>query len=83
MYNELDCLYDLCKCEADGRCDDHKGCQGCKNAAKEIRMKDALIISVKDKKLRSEFRKLKCADSTVAKYEEAGRLWDNDNATKL
>ena len=38
------------------------------------------MISVKDKKLRSDFKKLKGTDSTVAKYQEAGRLWDNDNA---
>ena len=63
--------------------DDHKGCQGCKDAAKEIRMKDVLMISVKDEKFRSEFKKLKGADSTVAKYEEAGRLWDNKMQLKV
>ena len=38
-------------------------------------MKDALTIAVTDHKLRKEFRRQKGADNTLAKYEEASRLW--------
>ena len=82
LFHEICRIYDLCKFEEEGRCDDHKGCNDCQKAAKEIRIKDILMIAVRDDKLREEFKKLKGKESTIANYEKAGRSWDLENATK-
>ena len=65
-----------------GRCNSHKDWRSCKTTAKKLHMKDVLTNAVRDYKLREGFRKLKGADNTLAKYEEADRLWDLGNSIR-
>ena len=82
LLSELNQLYELDTSDDKSRCSSHNGCRNCKTAAKELCMKYVLTIIVTEHRLREEFRKLKGAENTLAKYEEAVRLCDLDNSTR-
>ena len=65
----------------EGRCETHKDCQGLKQAAREIHIKDILILAVRNYKLRTELEKVKGNDNTEDRYVEAGNTWDLENAS--
>ena len=78
---ELSCLYELWKLNDEGTSASHKCCGNCKTAAKDLSMKDALSL-VTYHKLKEEFKNLKGVVNTLAKYEQAGKLWNLDYSTK-
>ena len=82
MYQEVCCIYDLCKFEEEGQCSNHKDCAACKKSARYISITHTLTIAVKDSDLRTEFIKLKGKDRTETRFHQEATNWDMDNVTK-
>ena len=74
---------DLYMFEEEGRCEKSKDCKYCKQAAREVHMKNIFNLAAWDDKLRAEFKKLKANNNTKDKYAVACNTWDLKNATKV
>ena len=83
LYQEVCCMYDLCKFEKEGRCIVHKDCSACRKSARDIRINDILTIAVRDNDVRTEFMKLIGKDITETRFYQEGTNWDMDNAIKI
>ena len=46
IYHEVSHIYDLFKFEEKGKCEIHKDCQDCKQAVREMHIKDTLVLPV-------------------------------------
>ena len=75
-------MYELCKCEEEGRCSDHKDCAACKKSLRDVRITDILTLAVRDNDLRTEFRKINVKDRTETRFHQEGTNWAMDNAIK-
>ena len=82
LLSELNPLCELCKFGDEGTCYSPKRLWKLQDCCKEATHEGCSYHCSDRSEAEGDFRKLKGAENTLAKYEEAGRCWNLDNSTR-